>query len=422
MKQLRLPMTFGQKVNEIFVQILWVPLSAAISFITLSPISLLVWLFHNDNQSRLADQIGWEAVQAQATFFDELVDIWPYFILICWLPFVLVRFLYMPKLKMFQAAPDIHYNVGESDKIKEVKVNRAVTDSSGRTIGYVEDTKYEVEHDDGNRTELSEDSWALIAYCIFALPLRCISLVLSVVALFVATLFIRIQKDPVFEPNFWHIALDAHCGKAFIYVSFSNDGKTATICEYRVVKRGQKIQIQYQDIEYEAGLNNYNCHVRFPKGIFTGNTALNSFYTCRSTSLIEKEAFANCSSLYSIEIRSYHNCIIEENAFLNCSSLRTLRIADSCTIKPNAFRGCSSLKEVILPFRSHPNKEHDPCFLYHIWKIYDPRDVSFKNGLMIPFKILADRKQTAILLTQVYSDYVWKCESCCNIDNIPSIP
>lgn len=389
MKPVKLPLFFKQKVGEVFVQALWLPISAAFSFLTLSPVSLLVWLFYQGAR-------------------PQILQIWPYFILVCWLPFVLVRFVIMPKLKGFHAAPDIQYNVGESDKIKEIKVNRAVTDSLGRTVGYVEDTKYEVEHDDGNRTELSGDSWALIAYCIFAFPLRCISLFLSVLAVFIPSLFICMRKSSTSDSDFWHMALDIlHVGNVFLYGDYQYP--FAYVNKLVKVGCGKNICINagsYKTLKFSS-------NIIFPERVFENNTALITFTAPRYTITIKENAFANCSSLHTVYIPPYTiSFTIEGLAFSNCSSLRSFRFDQnnlycSVIILPRAFDGCSSLKEIFLP----PVKRGDGN--EYAWLVYSPSTAprgafSPENGIVVPPEFFSDARLIAKLLTGEYKDYIWK--------------
>ena len=132
-------------------------------------------------------------------------------ILFCWAPYCIVKYILMPKLKHFHAKNgDLDYNVGSSDSIKEEKVQTPVRDSHGQTVAYVEETKYKIEHDSGDRHEWGGASWGLLFYCIFAFPLRCISLLLSIFALFSSSLFVSIRlTDPAPKNVFCFIVFDA---------------------------------------------------------------------------------------------------------------------------------------------------------------------------------------------------------------------
>ena len=408
MKPVELPMTFGQKLAEVFVQILWLPISAAINFITLSLPRFPI----------IMPYIPAKPASVHDTYFVFFIVC----ILFCWAPFCIVKYILMPKLKYFHAKNgDLDYNVGPSDSIKEEKVQTPVRNSHGQTVAYVEETKYKIEHDSGDRHEWGGASWGLLFYCIFALPLRCISLLLSIFALFIPTLFVCIRRAPTVRPDFWHIALDSHCGNAFIYAKFSSARVTeypyvmniATICKFTTVELDHNITIWKNAYDKRTEISD---RVLFPKGIFTGNTLLDKFFTCENTYFIESEAFANCTSLRSVTISPCRNCIVQENAFLNCTALQKLYIqinrifpldAKGCIIIPSAFNGCHALKEVHLPY---DNSYHHSD--WYIWKIYDAQDSQFKKGLFVPFEILDNAEKTAILMTKIYRDCVWRFESC----------
>lgn len=197
MKPVELPMTFGQKLAEVFVQILWLPISAAINFIT---VSLLVYII---SYRFIADNPQY--------VFQTYLILFIVCILFCWAPYCIVKYILMPKLKYFHAKNgDLDYNVGPSDSIKEEKVQTPVRDSHGQTVAYVEETKYKIEHDSGDRHEWGGASWGLLFYCIFAFPLRCISLLLSIFALFSSSLFVSIRlTDPAPKNIFCFVVFDA---------------------------------------------------------------------------------------------------------------------------------------------------------------------------------------------------------------------
>ena len=197
MKPVELPMTFGQKLAEVFVQILWLPISAAINFITLSlPLFPIIMPYIPAKPTSVHD-----------TYFVFFIVC----ILFCWAPYCIVKYILMPKLKHFHAKNgDLDYNVGASDTLKEEKVQTPVRDSHGQTVAYVEETKYRVEHDSGDRHEWGGASWGLLFYCIFAFPLRCISLLLSIFALFSSSLFVSIRlTDPAPKNIFCFVVFDA---------------------------------------------------------------------------------------------------------------------------------------------------------------------------------------------------------------------
>ena len=203
MKPVELPMTFGQKLAEVFVQILWLPISAAISFVMSSPLALIVGWF-----------IGGILSSVEEATADTLYTIfiaWGACVLICWVPYCIVKYILMPKLKHFHAENgDLDYNVGASDTLKEEKVQTPVRDSHGQTVAYVEETKYKIEHDSGDRHEWGGASWGLLFYYIFAFPLRCISLLLSIFALFSSSLFVSIRlTDPAPKNIFCFVVFDA---------------------------------------------------------------------------------------------------------------------------------------------------------------------------------------------------------------------
>ncbi len=203
MKPIKLPMSFNQKVTEVFVQILWLPISALITCITISPIlifsdcfDLPLYIFENDRYVK--------TVLYKILYYCGVLGPW-----ICWLPFVIVRHVLMPWIKKYEAHEDYNYNVGESDKIVTHNVQKEIKDDHGRLLGYVQDKEYEVVHDNGNRSELSGEAWGLIFYCIFALPLRCISLILSIFALFIPQLFVCVRSyTPCEKKSYFHIFLD----------------------------------------------------------------------------------------------------------------------------------------------------------------------------------------------------------------------
>lgn len=197
MKPVEFPLKFGQKVAEIFVQILWLPISAAINFIT---VSLLVYII---SYRFIADNPQY--------VFQTYLILFIVCILFCWAPYCIVKYILMPKLKHFHAENgDLDYNVGASDTLKEEKVQTPVRDSHGQTVAYVEETKYRVEHDSGDRHEWGGSSWGVLFYCLFAFPLRCISLLLSIFALFSSSLFVSIRlTDPAPKNVFCFVVFDA---------------------------------------------------------------------------------------------------------------------------------------------------------------------------------------------------------------------
>jgi len=68
-----------------------------------------------------------------------------------------------------------------------------------------------------------------------------------------------------------------------------------------------------------------------------------------SVTVIERQAFANCSSLSAVTIPSSVT-VIERRAFLDCESLTEVDIPDSVTvIQEEAFAGCSSLTALTIP-------------------------------------------------------------------------
>ena len=419
MKPVNFPLSYGQKIKEVFVQLFWVPISVAFSFLTFSPISLLVWLFHSDYRSKLADRIGWEAVLAQTTFFDELVNIWPYFILLCWLPFVLVKNLIMPKFKNFTAIPGSTYNVGESDTIKEVNYKREIRDSMGTLVGYVDDVKYEVKHDDGVRHEASVEEFGLIIYCLLALPLRCISLFLSIFALFIPSLFICIRKPADFRTNFWHSVLDILYAKG-VFVLTSEKKSVTRITG--IVKIGRKNRYSIGPDSYGNNVYRFKKTI-FPERIFEGNTSLTSVTTPRDTHEIQSRAFANCSFLHSVCITCCLSCTIDEFAFLNCSYLQLFSIQcaqptdhfPNIEIRPGAFEGCSPLRKASLPLSDRR------LTLGRVCVVFDPRQ---ENGTkyFVPDEILSDAYLVASLLKGTYKNYIWKYVPLYEAENLPEVP
>lgn len=141
-------MTYKQKLLEVLVQLCWLPISA---FLT----GLILTIFFS--------------------FFG----------------FLLEAYVILP-LKKFEISEGRHYSVDPSTKVS------AYEGIDGRI-------KVQVEHDDGSRYELSDSETAAWYLAFFALPLRCISLLLSIFALIIPPLNIKIKNN---RGGFLGIALD----------------------------------------------------------------------------------------------------------------------------------------------------------------------------------------------------------------------
>lgn len=86
------------------------------------------------------------------------------------------------------------YNVGESDTLIETTTTHEIKDSRGNTLASFDTKDYEIKHDDGNRYEMSDSEFWGWLYSIFALHLRIISLVISIIALFVPKMYIKVSS------------------------------------------------------------------------------------------------------------------------------------------------------------------------------------------------------------------------------------
>ncbi|MGN0804965.1 MAG: hypothetical protein ACI4MS_06250 [Candidatus Coproplasma sp.] len=86
------------------------------------------------------------------------------------------------------------YNVGASDKIVSTTVTHEIRDNYGRTVGTYDTVEQHVEHDDGGRYEYSDQFKSATKISFVALPCRVISLLFSIIALFVPKLSVSLIK------------------------------------------------------------------------------------------------------------------------------------------------------------------------------------------------------------------------------------
>lgn len=375
MKPVHFPMTLGQKIAEVFVQILWLPISAAISLVMSSPLALIVgW------------SIGGILSSMEEATADTLYSIfiaWGACIVICWVPYCIEKYILLPKLKKFNAADsDLDYNVGASDSIKEEKVQTPVRNSHGQTVAYVEETKYRVEHDSGDRHEWGGSSWGVLFYCLFAFPLRCISLLLSLFAIFIPPLNVCIRQNSV---GFLDMALDVYIYKQ-PKIIFETSRKPKMFGKF---ERSQVL------------ISSCSC----PK-LQNSIELLDSDFPHGDDIYLDENLFLNIAPYLIKAELPYCLRFISKNTFKNCSHLQSLtihvgseKLFTNFCIEDGAFNDCSSLQSVKLLFESTKPK----CS----WVVYSENDKNQLHGIEIPDETLRDEKKAAYLLTHTYLNYTW---------------
>lgn len=90
------------------------------------------------------------------------------------------------------------YNVTPSDTVVTEKVEHDIRDSNGVKIGSYETEESHIEHDNGYRVNDKQEDDARIN-SFFVLPLRILSLLLSVLALFIPKLYVKVMRPNVEE-------------------------------------------------------------------------------------------------------------------------------------------------------------------------------------------------------------------------------
>ena len=213
-----LPMSPKEKLQEVLLQICLLPLSALVTLLALWPISLPFCgiIFDAIEEAQLAAEQSINTLPYALGYFAIL--------LLSWVPYV-----YYPRLieyvKGFNPKGGRRINVGASDTLVTKQVQRAVKDQYGTMVGYVEDTAYEVKHDDGGRYIESKDDQLVKAIRWFgapmALPLRCFSLLFSLFALLSPTLFVSFRDvNPAHRSSLGYLLLDLCGGSVFPHTSF----------------------------------------------------------------------------------------------------------------------------------------------------------------------------------------------------------
>ncbi|MDE7464269.1 MAG: hypothetical protein K2M48_04480 [Clostridiales bacterium] len=148
------PINYGRKILEVFLQILLLPLS--------------VW-----------------------------IQIWciPYGIIYGhYVGGFLTQGILFCGLKKEKHEKGFSYNVGESDKVVNETITNNIRDNHGNLIGTYDTTVSKVVHDDGVRYAFSDQFENARAISFAALPLRLLSIILSILALFIPHLYISVRK------------------------------------------------------------------------------------------------------------------------------------------------------------------------------------------------------------------------------------
>ncbi len=337
-----LPLSFGQKLQEVLLQICLLPLSALVTLLALWPISLPFC------------GVIFDAIEEAQRAAEQSINTLPYalgyfaILLLSWVPYV-----YYPQLieyiKGFNPKGGTHINVGASDTLVTKQVQRAVKDQYGTTVGYVEDTAYEVKHDDGGRYIESKDDELVKAIRWFgapmALPLRCFSLLFSLFALLSPTLFVSFRDvNPAHRSSLGYLLLDLCGGSVFPHTSFVTykepelnfpeknwETVTGIIMHCSFAGRGARISIEKKDysdpynrkiVEGESWTPNYV----IANGAFANLRRVVSIDTPEDIIRIQSGSFVNCPFLSEVTLRVHTCCIIEPRAFSNCSVLEKVKM------------------------------------------------------------------------------------------------
>lgn len=147
------PISFPRKVGEVFLQILMLPIA----------LFAQAWA--------LAFLIGGAYVSG-----------------------AIVKYLIFCAIKKEENEKGDSYNVGASDKLVSKNVTHEIKDNSGQVVGKYETSEYSIEHDNGDRYEVSDQFSDAMVYSLFILPCRIIALLFSVLALFIPKLYVSIRK------------------------------------------------------------------------------------------------------------------------------------------------------------------------------------------------------------------------------------
>lgn len=107
------------------------------------------------------------------------------------------------KLKQEKREKGFSYNVGASNKTVNKKVTNNIRDNNGNVIGTYDSTVSEVVYDDGERYDFGDQFEKARAISFAALPLRLLSMVLSIFALLIPHLYISVRKpNTEYEYNY----------------------------------------------------------------------------------------------------------------------------------------------------------------------------------------------------------------------------
>ena len=187
-------LSIGEKIKQVFIQILWLPISFLFSLMALS-LLLFVSCFIGGffGIFFVLEGMG----ETGAMIRQYIMSTSMYALIFCWLPYVLYKYVIFPKLKGFQPKRGRDYNVGASYNVTEHDVQREVRDSQGKLVGHVKGTEYKVDYDNGDRYEMSGDEMKIMwLYCPLTFFMRIISLLASIVAIFVPRMGVMLKAPP----------------------------------------------------------------------------------------------------------------------------------------------------------------------------------------------------------------------------------
>lgn len=136
-------------------------------------------------------QIALLPISAVTTFFLVCVLSF-FFIFLAYLGYTIEEAM-LDWLKCYSPKEGTKYYVEPSDTV-------SVTETFGGEY------KLEVKHDDGERYQMSGSEFGVWVLALFALPLRIITLALSILALFIPPLQIKAYDD--WSTSFWSIVFD----------------------------------------------------------------------------------------------------------------------------------------------------------------------------------------------------------------------